>query len=49
MELYNIETDVAEKQNLASRNPEIVARLKAKIAKWNATLPKEYTKTGDKD
>lgn len=47
--LYHIPTDAAEKQNVAAKNPEIVAQLKAKIAKWNATLPKEYTKSDDKD
>lgn len=48
-ELFNIPTDAAEKENVAARNPEVVAQLKAKIAKWNATLPKEYTKSDDKN
>jgi len=48
-ELYNILSDPAEKQDLAAKHPEIVAQLKAKIAKWNATLPKEYSKVDDKD
>lgn len=48
-ELYNILDDPAEQQNLAAKHPEIVARLKAKIARWNATLPKEYMKVDDKD
>jgi arylsulfatase A-like enzyme len=48
-ELYNIITDSAETHNLASTHPEVVAQLKAKIDEWNATLPKEYTKSDDKD
>jgi N-acetylgalactosamine-6-sulfatase len=48
-ELFHIPTDPAEKVNVAEKNPAVVAQLKAKIAKWNATLPKEYTKSDDKD
>jgi len=31
-----------------AKNPEIVKQLKAKLEKWNATLPKVYTKSDDK-
>lgn len=48
-ELYNIANDAAEKDNVASTNPEIVKQLKAKIAKWNAGLPTEYSKSNDPD
>lgn len=48
-ELYHIPTDAAEKQNVAAKNPEIVAQLKARIARWNATLPKAYTKSDARD
>ncbi len=49
IELYNVPADAAEKQNVAAKNPEIVTQLKAEIARWNATLPKEYTKSDDED
>lgn len=49
VELFDILTDKAETQNLASKNPDVVKSLMEKIARWNATLPKEYTKADDKD
>ncbi len=49
VELYNIVTDAAENQNLASTHPQVVMQLRAKIATWNATLPQEYTKSADND
>ena len=49
IELFDIVADPAESENLASRHPEVVKRLTGKIAMWNATLPKEYTKSNDKD
>jgi len=48
-ELYDVRADPAEARNVAAKNPEVANRLKELIAKWNATLPKEYTKTNDKD
>ena len=48
-ELYDVRSDPAEARNLAAKEPEVVDRLKVQIAKWNATLPKEYSKTADKD
>ena len=49
IELYYIATDAAEKENVAAKNPAVVAQLRAKIDRWNATLPKEYLKADDKD
>jgi N-acetylgalactosamine-6-sulfatase len=49
IELFDIVADPAESQNLTSRHPEVVRRLTEKIGRWNATLPKEYTKSNDKD
>jgi N-acetylgalactosamine-6-sulfatase len=49
IELFDILADPAEARNIASQNPDIVKSLKEKIAKWNATLPNEYTKSDDKD
>jgi N-acetylgalactosamine-6-sulfatase len=47
--LYNLATDPGEKTNLVAEQPEIVKRLSARIETWQATLPKEYDKTDDKD
>jgi arylsulfatase A-like enzyme len=42
--LYDLKADRAERNNLASRRPEVVARLKAKLAAWNAGLvPPQWT------
>jgi N-acetylgalactosamine-6-sulfatase len=49
LELYDIAADPGEKTNLAARQPDIVKRLSAQIEAWQATLPKEYDKTDDKD
>jgi arylsulfatase A-like enzyme len=49
LELYDIAADPGEKTNLAARQPAIVKRLSAKIEAWQATLPKEYHKSDDKD
>jgi len=38
-ELYDIEADVQEANNLAGARPDIVAQLKNAIEAWNATLP----------
>jgi arylsulfatase A-like enzyme len=39
VELYDISTDLAETQNLASSRPEVVARLSQLALEWKATLP----------
>ncbi|MEI6235935.1 MAG: sulfatase-like hydrolase/transferase, partial [Planctomycetota bacterium] len=49
LELYDIVSDPAEKQNVAAKHPDIVKQLSAKVEAWVATLPKEYIKTDDKD
>jgi uncharacterized sulfatase len=36
--LYNLATDIAEKHNLADKNPEIAGRLRAKLTAWSAQL-----------
>ncbi|MBS0478748.1 MAG: sulfatase-like hydrolase/transferase [Proteobacteria bacterium] len=36
--LYSLPTDIAEKRNLATANPRVVAKLKGELAKWNKTL-----------
>lgn len=43
-QLYNIKNDVGEKVNVADKHPEIVARLKAIIAKEEAKEPKPAPK-----
>jgi arylsulfatase A-like enzyme len=47
--LYHIINDPTEKQDLASKHPDIVQTLSKKIKDWTSTLPKEYIKTDDKD
>ena len=39
-ELYNIPKDPEERTNLAAKNPEVAARLLAKLLEWKRTLPK---------
>ena len=39
VELYNIPNDPAEKNNVADRNPNIVAKLLPKLLQWRKTLP----------
>jgi N-acetylgalactosamine-6-sulfatase len=48
-ELYDLSVDRAETTNVATRHPDVVKRLTAKVEKWKATLPAEYVKTDDKD
>ena len=45
--LYDIINDPSEKQNLATKHPDIVKKLSAKVEAWVDTLPKEYLKTKD--
>jgi len=47
--LYDIINDPTEKQDLASKHPDVVQTLSKKIKDWTSTLPKEYIKTDDKD
>ena len=47
--LYDIINDPTEKQDLASKHPDVVQTLSKKIRDWTSTLPKEYIKTDDKD
>ena len=39
--LFNLETDPSEKNNLVSKNPEVVERLTKTVMKWNSDLPKD--------
>ena len=39
VELYDIETDWAEKENLATTFPGIVEKLEGQVLKWKNTLP----------
>ncbi|MBD3266183.1 sulfatase-like hydrolase/transferase [bacterium] len=43
-ELYDLQTDVEERYNLAEPRKDIVAKLKGKIDAWESTLPNEYLK-----
>jgi arylsulfatase A-like enzyme len=47
--LYDIINDPTEKQDLASKYPDVVQTLPKKIKDWTSTLPKEYIKTDDKN
>lgn len=48
VELYDLAADPGETNNLAAKEPKVVADLQARLAKWTATLPKEYEKGEDK-
>ena len=43
--LYNLASDIAEKKNLASKNPEIVSRLKGAMKDFQAEMKKEVRPT----
>lgn len=43
--LYNLTKDPGETRNLFKQNPKVVAQMRAAIAEWSATLPKEYVKS----
>lgn len=49
VELYDLSRDPGERRNVAAQNPALVKALTAKAEKWNATLPAEYIKTGDRE
>ncbi|MFK5924731.1 MAG: sulfatase-like hydrolase/transferase [Verrucomicrobiota bacterium] len=38
-QLYDLDADISESNNLAAKNPEIVERLKKSVWEWNAELP----------
>lgn len=38
-QLYNLDTDISETQNVAAQHPEITARLAKAVQQWNAGLP----------
>jgi N-acetylgalactosamine-6-sulfatase len=48
-ELYDLANDVGETKNLAASKPDLIKTLVAKASAWNATLPKDYVKSNDKD
>jgi len=39
VELYNLKTDNKEQKDLSLKHPEIVSKLREKLAQWKATLP----------
>ena len=41
MELYDLESDPFEKNNLAEEKTEVLASLKEKLEAWKATLPEK--------
>ncbi len=45
-ELYDILNDPGESKNLANKYPEVASRLKKKVLKWKAELPKHIESTG---
>ncbi len=44
-ELYDVTADPAEEHNLATKNPDVVKTLSARIEAWKRALPEEYTKS----
>lgn len=48
-ELYDLASDPGERQNVAARHPDVVAKLGAALKRWNATLPTSYLKGVDKE
>jgi N-acetylgalactosamine-6-sulfatase len=45
VQLYDVQGDPRETNNVAADNAELVAALRAKLEAWNATLPAEYSKS----
>ncbi|TPW01125.1 MAG: hypothetical protein FD129_3436, partial [bacterium] len=41
MELYDLENDPSERTNLAEREPEVSARLKAALLSWRRSMPSD--------
>jgi N-acetylgalactosamine-6-sulfatase len=48
-ELYQLSADPGETRNLAREKPDVVTRLSGIATAWNATLPKEYDKSGARE
>lgn len=48
VELYDLATDPAEERNVAAQHPDIEKTLTRRLKDWQATLPKSYIKTSDK-
>ncbi len=46
IELYNVITDREQQQNLANKQPDLVATLKAKLDAWRQTLPTPFVQSG---
>lgn len=44
--LFDLSVDPEERNDVAAKRPDVVKRMTARLAKWNATLPKEYDKSG---
>ncbi len=49
VELYDVTVDPGENHDLVGERPDIVKTLNAKLAAWQATLPKEYIKADATD
>jgi len=45
-ELYNLESDWAEKQNVVRENPDVVQRLTQKLDAWKSSLPTAPSENG---
>jgi len=45
VELYHLSSDPLEQKNVAKANPQVVAKLKAKLLEWDAANPKTTAKT----
>ena len=48
-ELYNIDSDPMESNNLAAKHPDIKQKLVTQLEAWVSMLPKEYLKAKDKE
>lgn len=48
VELYDLNVDLSESENVAAGNPKVVARLKKQLRAWVAELPTQYEKTKDR-
>ena len=47
-ELYDLASSPLEKSNVAAQHADVVKKLSADLAAWDATLPKTYVKAVDK-
>jgi len=43
LSLYDLEADAAEKKDIAGRNPEVVARMKAALEEWQASVERSLS------